>query len=359
MGGRVASQISGATLGYIAGNTRGAIKGFKAGGSLYDMKRRYSQSSRSPRYGRTAVKRRKFAYSGSSSKKKTSTTNPSLVTGENDWGTLYNRRRMPRGKRRRWVRFVRKTQAVISKALAPSFFVITRNAVIESVVDKQVASSLHTVLGGYSLDTATQDISVLAARVDAISNNPASTYTSERFQITGWLAETQVVADIGNTTPAYIDMYYWKCKRNYPKLTGFPSNASFLNMWDYDLLTQGVNANAGGSSLAFNDYGVTPFQTNSFPKYVNIYKKRRVRLSPGGTVQIEQRSGRNYYVNNDYVQNLGLVQNMTEGIFFIVYGTPSATSNVAASVKVRLSSNFNYTYRLMQSSKVTGGTTAP
>ena len=49
---------------------------------------------------------------------KTKTTSRSISGSQNDVYTQYRKRRMPSRRRRRWVRFVRRTKSVINKALA-------------------------------------------------------------------------------------------------------------------------------------------------------------------------------------------------------------------------------------------------
>lgn len=308
---------------------------------------------------RSAFKRKR-SFGGNTANKQRKFANPPLVTGENDWSNVYNRRRMPARKRKPWVRFVRKTKAVIGKQLAPSFLVRVRTGSITAAANKQKGASIHTILGGFSSNQDTQDLSAINDRVQTLQPVVASTFalSGDRFMVTGWMAETQIVANSDNATACYIDMYYWRCQRNVGVSTVNPAlNTSIESLWSHDLQNQGVNAPAAGSGLDTDDYGVTPFQTTSFPKYVNIYKKRRVRLGPGATVQVEQRSGRNYYVNVDYTRSLGMIRGMTEGIYFITYGVPTPTNAVSAPCTVRFSTNINYTYRFLMNSASTGGTT--
>lgn len=262
---------------------------------------------------------------------------------------------MPRARKRRWVRFVRKTNAVIDKHLAPSFLIRTRAGAANATVDKQNVVSIHTVLGGHSANLDTRDLAALTDQVQAMSTIGA--FEPDKFKITGWMAETQIfnASDI----TVYIDCYYWRCKRNVP-LTLAGVDTSIAEVFSNALSSLEDNFPAGGSSLDVLDYGVTPFNTATFAKFINIYRKQRIKLGPGGVTQLEQRSGRNYFLQRHYNDKYGLIQGKSEGIMFVFYGTPVAdtgTGSIAGACKVRFASNFNYTYRVMLAAAQTGGTT--
>lgn len=277
---------------------------------------------------------------------------PFPITGESDARAVYRRKRMPAVRRRRWVRFTKRTKAVISKTVAPSFLVRLRGATITSGVNKQEFYQGHNAMGINSAHTDFQDVLVLLDQVQALGG---STFQPDRFLVTGWMCETQVVNS--GVTTAYIDMYYYRTKKDVPN--PFQGNAfgSPAAVWDVGNGTiQGVHP-LGGSTLDKFDYGLTPFNNSIFAKYLQVTRKVRVKLSPGGVTQVETRSGKNYFLAWEDLQGKAMAKWKTEGIFMVFYGTPSALDPVAQPVTLSFSTNVNYTYRLIQSSAVTGGTT--
>jgi len=276
---------------------------------------------------------------------------PAPITGFEDARTTYTHKRMPRRKKRMWRRFVKKSRAVTLGLSAPNFLVITRNFNLTSTVNKQGYTDIHTVLGCAGSST-TNDINQIASRVQAVTG---ASVLDQKFAVTGWLAETQVINT--SATPVYLDLYYWRCHKAVPAtVNGLPGSVSRL--YQQGLLDLAGNFPLGGSALDGNDYGVTPYQSPMLSGYLKIYRKTRVKLSAnGGLTQIETRSGRNYFRNFDVDANLSMDSRCTEGIFMIVYGAPSATNPTADATNLYLSTNINYTYKIIQRNVLTGGAT--
>jgi len=283
---------------------------------------------------------------------------PAPITGENDWRTTYKRKRMPRRKRKNWVRFSRKVQHVVQKQVAPQYHVFLRQAVIITAAGAQGFANVHTVMGanGGSGDRGTNDINLMINKAlnlaDTIGIVP--TIKNLRIHVTGWMIETQI-ANTGSTT-AYIDCYYWKAKRDVPSTI-----QDFGDLWAESMADVAPNlagAGVGASALSFNDYGVTPFQGAQLAKSVRIWKKTRVKVAPGGTLQLEQRSGKNYYRVWSFDEHYSLIRNVTEGIFFIQYGTPTGIASTATAIAqgttVNYSTNVNYTYKIIQDNRMAG-----
>jgi hypothetical protein len=303
----------------------------------------------------------KYGRSRFSSRTQTSQkrTNARPITGESDWSSTYRRRRMPVARRKRWVSFVRRTKHVISSQLAPSFLVRLRDGAVTTTANKQGLYFGHTALYSVLSTSSPDDIGDISAvhdRVLQLSSN--STYSPDRFQITGYMIETQIVNDSPGV--AYCDCYYWTCKRDTPPtltIGGTTYATDVAGLWYYASTAMDDNFPITGSTLDPLDYGNTPFNNNSWARWIRVEKKTRIKLAPGGVTQLEQRSGKNYYFDWDRIRNTGNLRYQTNGIFFVFYGTPDSTNPVAAPVTLRFSTNVNYTYRVMQEASTTGGTT--
>lgn len=319
--GRVGASLAGATMGYIGGGVRGAAFGARAGYQL-------SSSLRN---------RRRF--------------NGKPLTNQRDMGTMYRRKRMPYRRRKRWISFKRKVQAVTQQMTGKLQNIILRGGNVTSLANKQTGYGGHCVMG-LNGDGDTNDVSYLFDRANTFLGG-GFLKTAMKIQVTGWMCETQIqnesAAETSSPSGVWCDLYYWRCKRRISSITD-----SFLGVWTEALGDLSSTVPIGGSILDWNDYGITPFQ-GGLAKGITIWKKVRTYLPPGGVTQIETRSGKNYSrvwgTDEEYSMDT-----CTEGVFMIFYGTPSTTNATADPVNVRLSTNKNYTWRIIQNNINAGGT---
>lgn len=294
------------------------------------------------------------AYQSSSSRTMTQSkkrSNPPPITGESDWRRVYTRRRMPARRRRRWVRFSKKVQHVIGKSVAPKFNVFTRGETFTSLGNKQVVIANHTVLGGNGASPHTNDITDLVRIAQGTmpleTTDPSTTLSPWRIKVTGWMIESSITNNSVHTI--YIDMYYWRTKRDVPAAI-----ESVSNLWEESVADLARNSGLSTNAIATIDYGITPFQGVQFAKNVNIYRKQRIKLAPGGTTQVEQRSGRNYLFDYGFVEHYSMVRRATEGILMVAYGSPDPAFVLARDVNITMSTNVNYTWRVLLSGRVAG-----
>lgn len=357
------SGAAGATLGYIGGNIPGAYLGYRLGRMAFRYRRRTSgRSSRSfgGVSGRTRAMARVVQRSGRNAQisRMRGTTNSRPITGESDWAPAYRYRRMPRFRKRTWRRFTKRVQAVNQRQTAPNFDVRVSADVATNAANGQAVTSIHTILGSFGAGPSTDDINYLlqTAVLNADDEGPTPvTHQQLKIVVTGWMIETQIINE--GTVTAYVDMYYWRCKRDNPATTlGQPAVNTISQLFSesVDDIAQNRAVAAGLAKLTHVQYGVTPFQGAEFPKTIRIYKKVRVKLAPGGVTQIEQRSARNYYINGSFAEKYSMLRGKTEGIMFIHYGVPTSVNTVSSPVTLRFVTNKNYTWRMYQDNRMKG-----
>lgn len=252
---------------------------------------------------------------------------------------------MPRRLRGRWAKFVRKVKHVSTTLQGSRFQVILKTNLVSSLANKQAATTVHTVMG-LNGSAYTRDVSDLFDR--ALVETGAAAKDNLKIVVKGWMIETQV-KNYG-LNDAYIDMYYWRCKKTIPAAIGDSAAA-----WGNGLSDLAPDVPGGGSTLDLNDYGVTPFQSPGFSKTIRVWKKVRVKLAAGQTTQIEQRSGRNYYRAWSHDEEYSM-DKCTEGILFVFYGNPSEENAFADPVSLAFATNANYTYKIIDSATNAGGT---
>lgn len=327
-------------MGFIGGNTRGAYHGSRLGyraGMAY--KRGRSRTRTVPR------KRARFSRTFSRGRSKLRSA-PGAISTQHDVSHVYRKRRMPRRRRRAWVRFSRKVKAVGLKASSQHYNVILRNGAFTSVADKQGFVQVHTTMG-LNGDADTNDVSRLLDL--AVASARILKKDAGKLIVSGWMCETQIV-NVG-ANAGYVDLYYWRCKAKVPAALPSAADVWVNGLGDLDTLFP-----IGGSPLDIQDYGVTPFQSPNFSRLINIYQKKRVLLNPGGVTQVETRSGKNYYRNWSVDEEYSM-DKCTEGILMVTYGVPSAANVVATPMSLRVSTNKTYTWHVDMDATMTGGTT--
>lgn len=277
------------------------------------------------------------------------------ISFQHDVSNVYRRKRMPRRRRRRWVKFSRGVKHVVEKLAAPLFNIFVERQAITSGIGRQETCHLHTVLGGNGTAGFANDIQRLVTIAQANTNPQgpvAPVAKSLNIHITGWMVETQIT-NSSATSVAYVDLYYWKTKRDVPVALPDMDQLFINSLGD---IQQNLPVAGTVTTLDRNDYGVTPFQGVQFAKSVQIYKKIRVKLSPGQTTQVEQRSGRDYYRRYSFDEHYSFLRNCTEGIYMIMYG---ATENIAgtptvAATNISIYTNKNFTWRVSEDSRMKG-----
>lgn len=271
---------------------------------------------------------------------------PRPITGQRDQSQLYRRKRMPFRRRKRWVQFKRRVNAVIEKRTGVKFTVLVNTQNATSSANKQGYTNIHTIMGLNGTATSTNDVSILLDY--AVIGGLITSKTAGKIVITGCLCETQV-HNVG-LEDAWLDCYYWRSKKQVPTSLG-----DFGAVW-VDALVDTIGLfPVGGSALDPNDYGATPFQGVQLAKTVRVFKKTRTLLTPGGVVQVETRSGKNYPRTWSFDEEYSM-DRCTEGVFFVFYGVPTAVATIAEGVNLRFTTNKNYSWHIVQDARLHAGT---
>lgn len=300
-----------------------------------------------------AVRRRFFSDGGRTRSK--NGTAPAPITGESDYRGLYRRKSMPARRRRRWVKFVRKVRSVVDRGLGPNFNVRVTNGTLACPANGQGMSMLHTVCGSAGSDPHTNDLKFLANLMVTFypQTGPGpvaspNNYTL-RYIVSGYMVETMITNL--ETYPVFVDMYYWRSKKDVPVAIG-----DIVSVWGNSLidLRQNQVVSATVDSLTMDDYGVTPFQGTQFAKTIRVYKKTRVKLAGGSCTQVETRAARDIVVNYGYAEHYSMLRGITNGILFVGYGTPDAASAIARAANLAIVTNKNYTWRAIWDSRQQG-----
>lgn len=253
-------------------------------------------------YKRGSMKRTKGSYKGSQLYGSIRGVRQG-VTGQHDSVNMYRRKRMPRRKRRRWVKFAKKVNYIINKQVAPCSLVRTvviqrRAAAINTQLlgvaslysgygtnfdlsDDQITLLKDAALRAYGDSTKfyQAQVKVTSAVLDITFENLAD--AADNASTPSWFTSTKVDAEV--------DIYELQCIRDV-----MIQDATQNNRDIYDFIINCTNEqprpttgddSAGaviGSTLSSTNVGWTPFQSSKFCKYFKVLKKTKKYLTPGG-----------------------------------------------------------------------------
>lgn len=304
---------------------------------------------------------RNRSYNGSQRARTTGrrTTAPGPVTFQRDVSTVYRRKRMSRGKKKRWIRMKRNVNSVINKRLATNVLHLTDAMPL-------VAASSEGGQGYYGGLTLL-DSSVRARVQEAVDRYAPPTGAGivtptayRRKHVIVGMMNNLTIKNASSAGVAYIDLYYWRAKKNcaigdYPNIedlwiTGFQVNA-------YN------NAGTGSTTVAATDYGVTPWANPGWRQYIQVYMKRRIRLAAGSDTELSLRTGKDFYSPGEVLMDqLSLIRGKTEGIFVVFAGDPYVVTDPSTTTRARaqrlvMSRVRTLYYKVMEGSLPTAGET--
>lgn len=259
---RVMARASGAAIGYIAGNLPGAYAGYKMAG-------------------------RAVPKPANSSKR----TKQSWVTTQRDSTNVYQRKRMPRYKRKAWGKFVSKVKAATQDRGTVSFVMNGANAQLAPAavagVNKQLIQYVHLYGKNGTAVTTARDIGANDQRriaqdmLSVVDDTAKIMFKSAVVDIT---CTNQIVPEQSNYEgPLEVDIYHiiYPTKKERP--------ASGMNDIFTDALAQTETIGAF-PKVEIEDRGATPFQ---MPQAISISgmkilskKKRFLQYGQSFTLQI-------------------------------------------------------------------------
>jgi len=263
------------------------------------------------------VKRFRGASSDSSRQSKLSTSG--FLTNQFDAKRQYRRKRMPRRRRRRWVKFVRKVNHVVDKGLASQFFVFRSNNSATPSTGSQTYGSM--VMYGFD-PTSTAFGNDDVYKISQVFNFPPSAENILWFKSA--VLDCEWNADISNTVSLTLDVYEVLCRRSIPQAVTSTVGNTLEDIYYYGVNDLGVVGS--GAPLTAAAAGVTPFQSPTFCQNFLIVNKTRVLLSPGQTCHRQMRDARDRkLLINRVSYDTAFMKGWTKAFFWIAQGVSSST----------------------------------
>lgn len=188
------------------------------------------------------------------------------------------------------------------------------------------------------------------------AGEPDPTRMAQKFAIVGMMSSL-IVKNESDTGTAYIDLYYWRAKRDVP----YEEFRGIDNIWSSGWVYNIANAPTTGSVLVGTDLGSTPWGNPAFRKFVDIRMKRRIRLNAQSSTELSLRTSENFYNSGEYFQDQkSLIRGRTEGIFLVYHGEPYIDTAGGGGIQARpqtllFSRRRTIYYKVLQNSLRTAG----
>lgn len=326
------------------------------------------------RYGRpllkTGVRLAKAYYrSRTQTRNKKRSTETAPLTYDNDFKTDYRYKSMPRRRRRRWRKFVKRVNAVVNKGQGLKKLLYSDIVRITAPINQctyhsgmlytpdarvtDLSADLGTIFRNILGATPYNDINLITI--------PADVDKKIRFES----ANMDVSWRNMGTNPVIIDLYYVKCRKTFGLLDVDVSNNT-QGIFAHGFVKQGfIIDEEDGTSITPKSFpteiGTTPFQSSLFCSTFKIMSKKRITIAPGNTVAMTLKDARNRIVNAMDTRARICMRGLTHGYFFQVYGVPGldgSTPVVSTASDIIFSIQKRYAFYLPVSGKDQASTLA-
>ena len=231
------------------------------------------------------------------------------VTGHYDKANIYGRKRMPYARKRRWVQFVRKVQAVQHKSLGTNSVVYNSKYTDSTVVDAQYANAAVLYGGTGTTGFGNNDLARLKSHMPA---DPA---------VTSKIMMKSAVLDMTFTNTGVnaieLDIYQFIVKHDaqfdwiQPLFADAAAGTNAIPNTTYD--------------ISINQVGVTPFQLPGASFYMRWLSKKKYFIPVGSSITYQTRDAKNRIFNTERINDAGtaFIAGWTRGILWIQKGVPS------------------------------------
>jgi len=257
------------------------------------------------KYGPRAIK----AYRSYKTATKKSTARTG-VTQHRDSTQQYRKRRMPKGKKRQWKKFVKKVQAANERSLGTKTLVFNKAVeAVSSAAGGQQWAMVHLYgnNGSIATELGSKDLyNIVQHAYLATKENQKFTFKSAVLDIT--------MTNTG-TTKMEVDLYvlsYW----GQPKFSNF--NAA-ISEADTDTPTMNPNADGFFANLNLNARGTTLFDMPNLVRNAcfTVQKKVKYWIDIGDTATFQIRDPRTHVIAEQNILNNGSwgIPGKTQSIF--------------------------------------------
>lgn len=265
---------------------------------------------------------------------------------------MYRKKKMPRFKKRRWVSFKKKVQAV-SLGSGKKLVLYHKDAVdYTPAADTQASGDLSLFTGFNQGFSGGYDL----LRCNQLANNSLAVDASVTDAILVKQATLNITFYNAGSTPAYIDLYWYRAKKdciNTPYgLFREGLQLSTLVSGKPPGVNEPITAFTGASSMTVPEsFGAVPFMSRPFCQTNTITKVTKHLVAPGQSIEFQIKDRRNRLFKNTIEQQnnqYSLMKYVTRGVVPVVYGVPNAaagsTGQYASSASIYCRREVSYQF---------------
>jgi len=332
---------------------RSALQGFASGARL---------ARRVAPYVRQGLKLYNKYRGGSStgSQKKTRKV-VGQTTFQEDYRSLYNRRRAPRRVRNRARRSFQRFTYMLDKTQGMTSSIIN-NFASGTTSPSTPFTGCQAVYGigmyGTSASSSASDFNsdLYKLYIDATGSAPTTSLANFKFRFRACIMDFVVK----NTGAASMYLEVYQCVARARSGTSDPagawSDAVNLELGAGNGVATTINVNSG--------YKVTPFDAPGFGSYYLIKSRKKFFISAGNSVSWQVRDAKNYVITGAQVLQSKALPGITEGCILVGYGADvnSWASNAAIGVPTAASfdtscvKTYHFTYTTQNNDILGAGT---
>lgn len=249
------------------------------------------------------------------------------VTSNYDARGVYRRRRMPRRKRRRWGRFIKKVRAVNEKDMGTRTVVMNDSVTVTNAQSGWHCCATLALYPQSSTKNWLNDLNVIsqlenlanptAAAGETIDKTSKIMFKSGILDLT-FRNTTYKTDDVTVGAPVEVDVYELMMGKD--ALTGATGHASLSQVFA-DGTTDTLNIGGVGTEVTIQSRGATPFDIPAaLSRYrIKIFKKKKYFLDPGGTFTYQIRDPKNHFRDlEDLNERLGFNRPGWTRILYII-----------------------------------------
>jgi len=248
---------------------------------------------------------------------KSKTIEPQANTYQHDTRTRYRRRPMPRRRKKRWVRFVKRVKHV-SLSMQP-LQIYTTEGVSNQTSSANQGGIYSRIIGGTQV-SGNDELKLTFQK----AYNLASAADCRPYKL--YLKSICLDVEVTNTgsQPVILDCYTLQIRKSY-------DGASTLHdHWSTSIGE--ISSPAGGGTVSATKTAVTLFDAPNFCSFWRVMKKTEYIIGGGNTITLQMRMPADRYIDGKQIENSpqGLV-GMSKAFFFTWHGVPSNRGGAGAA----------------------------
>lgn len=276
----------------------------------------------------TAYNIGKKIYSMTRTKTKNTGVDAPIMSTQHDQITRYRRKRMPRGKRKRWVSFTRKVRHVDLQMQPLQIY--TKEGTINLTSAANQSQIWSRMAGGTTVTNNDELFRIFAAQFNtAVLAN----MVDYRIFVKSLAMDIQLTNN--GTTTLIVDVYTLRCRKTFASATDVAGQ--------YNAALTEVAAAPNAGTLSVNGTATTVFDAPNFCEFWQTMRKREVLIGAGVTSTFQIRLPVNKMIEGKVLQsNLQAIPFYTKAMLFDWHGPPNNQGAAGAAQFAPTSVTFGY-----------------